>query len=461
MRRENEFLYSKLAHILREQIISGYIKPGQYLLSENELCKFYGMSRTSVRKALEQLAHEGLIVKKVGQGTVVSPDLSFPANNQKTTMRILATAPSHFVDHCMPYLLEEFQKNHPDVEIKVLSFPAYDFSESILVSGEQGIYPDLILATDRQFVEMAEKHLFMDLHSQLKENFSAIYPRLLEAFRTDNKLLAAPATFSTVYLAYNPQMFQEFGVELPHAEWTTGEFVQASDKLTADTDGDGITDQYGFSLATSFSRWPVLALQNGVRFDSATKRGDVLRTLEFLHAILYKYRSASLYPFSRLLNSEAFIQEKAAMMLTTSIELAGLRSLQLPFEPQVAPLPFGDKKATLLVANLFLLPESAPNKQLALEFLQTVYHPSVQKRMGQEARFLSVYPKINEEIWSPSYLESLNITKRKMDDASFIFELFDNYGLIEELEAEMEMFWSGMESASSFTDKLMDIIRKK
>ncbi|WP_010269834.1 extracellular solute-binding protein [Paenibacillus senegalensis] len=461
MRRENEFLYSKLAQILREQIMSGYIKPGQFLLSENELCKFYGMSRTSVRKALEQLAYEGLIVKKVGQGTIVSPDLTIPAAQEKTTLRILATAPSHFVDSGMPYLIEQFQQTHPDVEIKVLGFPAFDFSESILFSGEQGIYPDLILGTDRQFAEMTEKHMFLDLLPYFSDSFAGLYPRLLEAFQTDKKLVAAPATFSTVYLAYNSSLFEKHGVTLPDGEWSTEDFIAASKRLTADTDGDGITDQFGFSLATSFGRWPVLALQNGVRFDASTQREDVLRTLQFLHEILYKHRCASLYPFTRLLNSEAFVLGKAAMILTTAIELAGLRRLNLSFEPKVAPLPFGHKKATQLVANLFLIPETAPHKQLAVEFLQTMYDPQIQKRIGQEARFISVFPEINEQLWSQPYLESLNITKKKMEEAYFSFELFDNYALIEELEAEMEMFWCGMESAASFTDKLMSIIRRK
>lgn len=461
MRRENEFLYSKLAQILREQIMSGYIKPGQFLLSENELCKFYGMSRTSVRKALEQLAYEGLIVKKVGQGTIVSPDLSIPATPEKTTIRILATSPSHFVDQVMPYLIDTFQENHPDVEIKVLGFPGFNFSDSLLFSEEQGIYPDLILSTDGQFAEMAERHTFVDLQPYFNQSFSGLYPKLTAALRTDNGIMAAPATFSTVYLAYNSALFEKFGVAQPHDDWNADDFIAASKQLTVDTDGDEIPDQFGFSLTTSFGRWPVFALQNGVRFDASTKREDVLRTMQFLHEILFKHRCASLYPFSRLLNSEAFVQQKAAMILTTAIELAGLRNLNMPFEPQVAPLPFGSKKATLLVANLFMIPESAPNKQLALEFLQTMYEPGIQKKIGQETRFISVFPDINEQLWSRSYLESLHITKKKMEDAVFSSELFENYGIVEELQAEMEMFWCGMESAASFTDKLMNIIHKK
>lgn len=93
MRREKEFRYLKLANILREQILSGYIKPGEFLLSENELCKFYGLSRTSVRKSLDELLKEGLIVKKPGQGTMVSPDLEI-TEKQRRILRILAPSPS-------------------------------------------------------------------------------------------------------------------------------------------------------------------------------------------------------------------------------------------------------------------------------------------------------------------------------------------------------------------------------
>ena len=49
--------YYTLMEALKEQILSGTIKPGQKLPSENELTREYALSRHTVRKALALLHH--------------------------------------------------------------------------------------------------------------------------------------------------------------------------------------------------------------------------------------------------------------------------------------------------------------------------------------------------------------------------------------------------------------------
>ena len=57
---------------LKEQILSGTIKPGQKLPSENELTREYALSRHTVRKALALLENEGYITAQHGKGTFCS-----------------------------------------------------------------------------------------------------------------------------------------------------------------------------------------------------------------------------------------------------------------------------------------------------------------------------------------------------------------------------------------------------
>lgn len=62
-------VYVQLADILREQIKTGKIKPGDKLMSESEMIKEYGVARLTVRESLNILVNEGLIEKKHGKGT--------------------------------------------------------------------------------------------------------------------------------------------------------------------------------------------------------------------------------------------------------------------------------------------------------------------------------------------------------------------------------------------------------
>lgn len=59
---------------LKTQIQSGAYAPGSQLPFERELCESYDVQRITVRKALDMLVQDGLIVKKPGRGSFVRSD---------------------------------------------------------------------------------------------------------------------------------------------------------------------------------------------------------------------------------------------------------------------------------------------------------------------------------------------------------------------------------------------------
>lgn len=66
-------LYVQLKNRIREQIRSGELKPQQALPGERQLVESYGLSRTTVRQALNELVAEGLLYRRHGKGTFVAP----------------------------------------------------------------------------------------------------------------------------------------------------------------------------------------------------------------------------------------------------------------------------------------------------------------------------------------------------------------------------------------------------
>ncbi|HBH13126.1 MAG TPA: GntR family transcriptional regulator [Clostridiales bacterium] len=79
-RDSNNTLYSQLEEIIRDEIDSGKINPGQAIPSERELSKIYGLSRMTVRHALNRLVSAGLLTRVSGKGTYVSaPKINFRA----------------------------------------------------------------------------------------------------------------------------------------------------------------------------------------------------------------------------------------------------------------------------------------------------------------------------------------------------------------------------------------------
>jgi GntR family transcriptional regulator len=64
-------LYFQIAESLRESIQSGAVEPGQRLDNELELAERLGVSRPTVRQAIQRLVQQGLVVRRRGLGTVV------------------------------------------------------------------------------------------------------------------------------------------------------------------------------------------------------------------------------------------------------------------------------------------------------------------------------------------------------------------------------------------------------
>ena len=73
-------VYHQLYIILRQQIKDGAFPPDMPMPTEMGLCSRFNVSRVSVRRALEMLEREGLIIRKHGVGTFAASD---PADSGK------------------------------------------------------------------------------------------------------------------------------------------------------------------------------------------------------------------------------------------------------------------------------------------------------------------------------------------------------------------------------------------
>lgn len=65
-------LYQQISAELREAIENGIYAPKDRIPSEPELSDRYGVSRITVRRAIEELCSEGYLIKHQGRGTFVS-----------------------------------------------------------------------------------------------------------------------------------------------------------------------------------------------------------------------------------------------------------------------------------------------------------------------------------------------------------------------------------------------------
>ncbi|MGI8449161.1 MAG: GntR family transcriptional regulator [Streptosporangiaceae bacterium] len=70
--RQDDLVYVRVANDITARISSGELSPGTRLRAERELATHYGVSYGTVRRAMQELREQGLIVTIHGRGTFVS-----------------------------------------------------------------------------------------------------------------------------------------------------------------------------------------------------------------------------------------------------------------------------------------------------------------------------------------------------------------------------------------------------
>ncbi len=93
--------YLMLMEELKNAILSGRIRPGQKLPSENELAVQYELSRHTVRKALEILSREGYVEAFHGKGTFCSEKMRHTTKSYN-----IAVVTTYISDYIFPRLIQ-------------------------------------------------------------------------------------------------------------------------------------------------------------------------------------------------------------------------------------------------------------------------------------------------------------------------------------------------------------------
>lgn len=97
--------YYTLMEELKDDILSGRVKAGEKLPSENELSAKYGISRHTVRKALSILIQEGYIVAEHGRGTFCSERMCHLKRSKN-----IAVITTYISDYIFPRLIQGMDK---------------------------------------------------------------------------------------------------------------------------------------------------------------------------------------------------------------------------------------------------------------------------------------------------------------------------------------------------------------
>ncbi|WP_162462935.1 extracellular solute-binding protein [Paenibacillus psychroresistens] len=344
--------------ILRNDILTGKLQPGDFLPSELTLTEQFQLSKNSVRKGLEELLDQEMIEKVPRVGTrVVGSGL-----NAKLTLKF-GYYPTLILEANLLQLIDDFQLSFPHIVVQMVPISDSVFSSNPKEALDRDAF-DLITLNNHHYGLCKDNEAIMDMLEPLrpKEN---TYPFLFRPFTEANNLYVQPFTFSPIVLCYNKEHFKEAKLLEPDSSWNWHDVQQAALTLTKKRDRIGL-----FFHLQSINRWPLFLLQNKVVFERDAQGKLILDNENFRESMkmslqLFEGMNAgSLYMSENDSDSEMyFSQQKASMIVTSYYSLNHL--LKADFDYDIAPLPYSQEARTQLIIIGLAINKSSKQKEAA------------------------------------------------------------------------------------------------
>ncbi len=140
----------------------------------------------------------------------------------------------------------EFERLHPNIKIESSGITFNSSLQKVTTLAAAGALPDLYVASESTIGKFEDMGICEDFSKYLTADEINALSKGVEGVTTINgKLVMYPFYSSPNALLYRTDWLAELGVEPPK---TLDEMLEIAKMLTADTNGDGIIDRYGFGL---------------------------------------------------------------------------------------------------------------------------------------------------------------------------------------------------------------------
>lgn len=146
--------------------------------------------------------------------------------------------------------IADFEKNHPNVKIHYYSGIAKeDYSEWCARKLLEGNTPDVFMVLDSDFDKFTSLGVMKNLEDLMssddsfhKEDFFAT---ALDTGRNGGHQYALPYEVVPTLMFVNKSLLAKEGIDMPKEDWTWEDMAEICQRVTKDTDQDGLLDQFG------------------------------------------------------------------------------------------------------------------------------------------------------------------------------------------------------------------------
>lgn len=295
-------------------------------------------------------------------------------------------------------LIKKFEKTHPHVKVVYESgIPKKDYADWLAEQVLKGEQPDLFMVPENDFSMLASAGALKSLDTLLtNDERTAFYPVAYEAGQYQGVSYALPVESNPIMMCVNKDLLEKEGISIPESGWTLADFYEICKKVTKDTNGDGVVDQYGI---TDYTWQQALIAYGGHLTD---KSGINVDSAEMHQALAFMSKLDMLSQHYKV-TSHDFDEGRVAFY---PMSLAQYRTYK-PYPYHVAkyssfswtciPMPTANSKVmgTQVKTSLFGMSSNTKQEKLAWEFMLLLSQDKEsQQNLFEKSQGTSVLPSV-------------------------------------------------------------------
>jgi len=310
--------------------------------------------------------------------------------------------------------ISQFNELYPKIKVEQIHVPQ-NYWDKVAAMFAAGTPPDLMYMGYPEMVLYASEGTLLPLDDYMARDPeispSMFFPALIDAFTYEGKLYGISKDWNTQVLYYNKSLFDAAGVSYPDYDWTWNDVIDAAKKMTADTDGDGLTDQWGFVTDVGMNRIGAWIYGNGGGILSDDKstctltNGASVEALEFITDMMFEHKVApSKIELGELSAKEMFSSGKGAMYVCGGWRVLGFRDIT-DFEWDIAPIaksPTSGKRGTVVDTVSWSVAKDTQYPDAAWELVKFFTGEAGQVRMAKGG---TATPSMIKYARSPDFLD--------------------------------------------------------
>ena len=273
-----------------------------------------------------------------------------------------------------------FEAGHPDIKVDIQLADWDSYWEKLRVQIAGGTPPDVFAMSPPLYPDWQSRGVLLNLQPYLDADPTAlegVYPVTLQAYQTPDGYFGLPRDFQTIVLYYNKDMFDAAALAYPTADWTWQDLRSAAKALTLDKDGDGRTDQWGFTAdgyGPEALIAPMIRSYGGDLVDVAARKTllgspEALQALTLIREMFVTDRSMPNEQQVASFGWDPFLAGVAAMTLSGHWSIPDYSASPLHWD--IAPIPQGPKgRVTTVNSAGFVISKDTKAPDAAFAFVK-------------------------------------------------------------------------------------------